>query len=259
MVRNFQDFELVRMEIDEVMDSLNVSRSTAEKLVRDACSKYASKPIAFSDMRPPVSFLGIDMLRFNSITEVYGPSGSGKTQLCFSLAASDKFETVYWLDTEGTYRSERLLEIGGLRCLEKVKVKQIRDFDSLLSTVSLGLPNLVTPDAQSVLVIIDSIAAPLRSTENLLDRQKSIHILAESLKKINACILVTNHVIGSMAAKDSFTPALGNTWSHAVNTRLLITKDPHTKQRLMRTEKLLGMHACDIEIGISRSGVYLFE
>jgi RecA/RadA recombinase len=258
--KRLSDPDLVKMDVDDVMDYLQVSRVTAELVVQDACSRYASKPVLARDIPAPVRFMGLDMLRSGSITEVYGPSGSGKTQLCLTLAASDLFNTVFWLDTEGTYRSERLLEIGGLRCLDKVKVKSVRDFDTMFWTVSKAMQNIITSEMHPTLVVIDSIAAPLRSTDKLMDRQRSIHSLAEALKKLGACVLVTNHVIAHMSTQDAFLPALGNTWSHAVNTRILMFKEEHTRRRFIRPVKILSSPPCDdIEFGITRSGVSILH
>ena len=252
--------DIIKMEIDEVMDFLNVSRSTAERVVLDACSRYASKPVLSSHIPGPIKFMGLDMLRYGTITELYGPSGSGKTQFCLTLAASDLFKTIFWLDTEGTYRSERLLEIGGIKCLDKVKVKPVRDFDNMFWTVSEALQNIVNQETQPTLVVIDSVAACLRSTEKLMDRQKSVHSLAEALKRLGACVVVTNHVIAHMSTKDAFLPALGNTWSHAVNTRILLFKEEHTRKRFIRPVKLVSSPPCDdIEFGITRSGVSLIH
>ena len=249
--------QIVRMSVDEVMDCLDVSRRTAEEVVTHACSRFAAKPISGIDLPSPRSFFGIDMFRPGSITEIYGPSGSGKTQLCLTVAASELFDRVFWLDTENTYRSERLVKIGGTTCLERIKVKQVRDFEVMLET-SHQLGHALSHITDSVLIVIDSIAMPLRDTSRLMERQKGIHGLAEALKKTGACILVTNHVIADFSRKDSFNPALGNTWSHAVNTRLLVFKDEVTGKRFIRPVKLTAVREShDIEIGITDAGVIL--
>ena len=248
---------VVKMSVDEVMDLLVISRLTAEDVVAHACSEFAAKPMSGMVVPGPRTFLGIDMFRPGSITEVYGPSGSGKTQICFTVAACELFKSVFWLDTENTYRSERLVQIAGSSCLERLKVKQVRDFAGMLETAN-QLRHVVRDDGDSVLVVIDSIAMPLRDTSQLLERQKGIHVLAETLKRTRACILVTNHVISDMTSKTGFYPALGNTWSHAVNTRVLVYKDEVTSKRFIRPVKLTGeRESNDIEIGITDAGVIL--
>lgn len=49
------------------------------------------------------------------ITDVYGESGSGKSQLCFSLVANcvKNGDKVMFIDTVGTFRPERIVEISG--------------------------------------------------------------------------------------------------------------------------------------------------
>ena len=55
-------------------------------------------------------------IRAGMLTDIYGESGSGKTQLCFTLAANcikKNNGKVIFVDTAGTFRPERILEIGG--------------------------------------------------------------------------------------------------------------------------------------------------
>jgi RecA/RadA recombinase len=57
------------------------------------------------------------------ITDVYGESGAGKTQLCFTLAVNciKNGGKVMFVDTAGTFRPERIMEIGGMwDVLEKI-------------------------------------------------------------------------------------------------------------------------------------------
>src|SRR3712207_3137434 len=57
------------------------------------------------------------------ITDIYGESGSGKSQLCFTLCANCARDavTTLFIDTAGTFRPERIVEISGSQLsLEKI-------------------------------------------------------------------------------------------------------------------------------------------
>jgi RecA/RadA recombinase len=58
---------------------------------------------------------GIGGIRAGFVTDVYGSSGSGKTQLCFTLCANCARAggRAMFIDTAGTFRPERIVEIAG--------------------------------------------------------------------------------------------------------------------------------------------------
>ena len=63
-----------------------------------------------------------------AITQFYGQSATGKTQLCHTLCVTvqqlqTNYKTLY-LDTEGTFRSERIAEIAKARGLDPNKALQ---------------------------------------------------------------------------------------------------------------------------------------
>jgi len=70
------------------------------------------------------------------ITQIYGPPGSGKTQLCHTLSVvmPSDYRVVY-IDTEGSFRPERIQEIAN-----------VRGFDSkqILQTILVANSKLVT-------------------------------------------------------------------------------------------------------------------
>src|SRR5690606_22049836 len=54
-------------------------------------------------------------VRTGMVTDVYGEAGSGKSQLCFTLCANcaKNGSTAIFVDTAGTFRPERIVEISG--------------------------------------------------------------------------------------------------------------------------------------------------
>jgi DNA repair protein RadA len=59
------------------------------------------------------------------ITQVYGPPGSGKSQFCYSLCAMlpSDYRLIY-IDTEGSFRPERIEAITKARSLEPKQILQ---------------------------------------------------------------------------------------------------------------------------------------
>jgi RecA/RadA recombinase len=59
------------------------------------------------------------------ITQVYGPPGSGKTQLCHTLSVMlpSNYKVIY-IDTEGSFRPERIKEIANARGLGSKQILQ---------------------------------------------------------------------------------------------------------------------------------------
>jgi RecA/RadA recombinase len=57
------------------------------------------------------------------ITQVYGPPGSGKTQLCHTLCVMlpPNYNAIY-IDTEGSFRPERIKEIAEAKGLDSKQI-----------------------------------------------------------------------------------------------------------------------------------------
>lgn len=201
-------------------------------------------------------------LRTGTIVELVGETGVGKSQFAMTVAARAPLPVEYgglaggvvFVDTEGKFSAERLL--GIVSQLDAVlgdpaRGKQRRD--AILGAVtvvrakdSAELRSLVDDVEAAVarsgarLVVIDSIAALARrdfDQSTLRERQGELSRLASSLKHVaeayRLLVLVTNQVAGRMSPEEagpmpggSVRPALGTTWSHCVNTRLVLQHLP---------------------------------
>lgn len=186
-------------------------------------------------------------LRIGTLVEFSGESGVGKTQLCQTLAASALLHKrpVYWIDTEGTFRPERVSDIladssVSLDYLSVCRCGSIVEVLNALHRLSVVLES----SGDFALVVIDSIASAARfTTEKLADRQKTLHQLCRLVKGMKSVTVTTNHVIGDLSASASraFKPALGNTWAHDVNARFLMQMEdsaPSVKRRWIEVVKV---------------------
>jgi RecA/RadA recombinase len=69
--------------------------------------------------------LGGGGIESGALTQFYGAPGSGKTQLCYTMCAMlpSEFKAIY-IDTEGTFRPERIESIAKARGLDPSKILQ---------------------------------------------------------------------------------------------------------------------------------------
>ena len=129
------------------------------------------------------------------ITDIYGESGSGKSQLCFTLCANcSKYSAkTLFIDTVGTFRPERIMEIAGSQ-LALEKITYVRAF----TTIDQMNARKKILEVQPTLVIVDSLTS-LFSTEYTGPERhralmKHLHELALLATCSGCAIVVTNMV-----------------------------------------------------------------
>ncbi|KAK2170687.1 hypothetical protein LSH36_1g15005 [Paralvinella palmiformis] len=230
-------FELVRclgLGYPSVRDlQLEVSRACAPESI-SVLELWKSKkkmPMFLSTSLPQLDEVLHGGLPVATITEITGPSGCGKTQFCMmmSLLATQSHDQgglngeVVYIDTESAFSAQRL-----------------ENFEDFLITHHIKF------------IIIDSIASLIRkefdcrSGKNMIARTNLLSREAAILKKIAedfAIPITTRYDSGSKQTNGGsddlvdgsyVTAALGNTWSHCVNTRLILQyKDASHRQLLV--------------------------
>jgi DNA repair protein RadA len=187
------------------------------------------------------SFLG-GGIETQALTEVAGEFGSGKSQLCYTLCAtanmSDKNNGIIFVDTENTFRAERIHQIAESRGLDaeevlrRISVCKIY-YSSHLEAVVRSLAKYIE-QFRARLVIIDSIIslhrAEFAGRETLAERQQRLNMLLHKLKRLaeiyNVAIVYTNQV---QAQPDDFfgssmRAAGGNIMGHASTYRIFLRK-----------------------------------
>ena len=181
-----------------------------------------------------------------AITEFYGEFGSGKSQICHTLCAMAQLPVeqgglgsgAILIDTEGTFRPERIDQIARARGL---------DSDELLKHVHIAKAynsshlELLIKDLgkfieqfNAKLIIIDSIIslhrAEFAGRGTLADRQQRLNQLLHRLVRIaeiyGVAIVITNQV---QSTPDTFfgdptKPAGGNVVGHASTYRVYLRK-----------------------------------
>jgi DNA repair protein RadA len=170
------------------------------------------------------------------ITQVYGGPGSGKTQLCHTLSAmlpSDYM--VIYVDTEGSFRPERIQEIAKARgldskqILQRILVTKALDIKQLESRIEAACSK-IDSDNKIKLLIVDSIIYHYRAEcagrsklpEKIQRLNKSMHLLLKIANSNAVAVVVTNHQMQSSVdgAHNRVVPLGGNAMSYASKYRV---------------------------------------
>ena len=186
-------------------------------------------------------------LESGAITEVYGEFGSGKSSLAHQLAVNVQLPKerggadgmAVWLDTESTFRPERIKQIAEAQGLDAEKIlkniKVARCFNSDHQVLlAEKVEDLIKEGNPIRLVIVDSLMSHLRSDFSgrgqLADRQqklnKHLHTLQRLATAYNIIVYVTNQV---MAKPDTFfgdptAPIGGHVLAHNSTYRVYLRK-----------------------------------
>ncbi|KAL7309349.1 RecA recombinase Rhp51 [Mucor circinelloides] len=185
-----------------------------------------------------------------SITELFGEFRCGKTQLCHTLAVSCQLSMeqggaegkCLYIDTEGTFRSNRILSIAarfGLdaeTCLDNIAYARAYNTDH--QTSLLVQAAAMMSETRFALLIVDSIISLYRTDYlgrgELSARQMHLARFLRSLQRLadefGVAVVVTNQMLSnvdgaaSMFASDSKKPTGGNIMAHSCCTRLQFRK-----------------------------------
>jgi DNA repair protein RadA len=181
-----------------------------------------------------------------AITEFYGDFGSGKTQICHTLCVNCQLPpeenglsggTIY-IDTEGTFRPERIHQIAETRGLnaEEILKKIIlcKIYNSNHLEVVVRALGKYIKQFKAKLIVVDSIISLHRAEfigrGTLAERQQRLNVLIHRLLRqadmYNVAVVVTNQV---QTKPDTFfgdptRPAGGNVIAHACTYRVYLKK-----------------------------------
>jgi DNA repair protein RadA len=245
----------------EIGESAGVTESVARKIIqfsRDKMGMGFETGLDLLEKRKLVIKITTMSEAFNEllgggmetgcITECYGAYGSGKTALAHQVAVSSQLPKneggtggmVVWIDTEGTFRPERIKQISEEMGLDYKKIlgniRTVRAFNSdhqMLLTEKVE--DLIIKEKLPIkLVIVDSLMAHFRSEfigrGTLADRQqklnKHMHALLKLPHTFNLAVYITNQV---MSKPDTFfgdpTVAIGgHIVAHASTVRLYLRR-----------------------------------
>ncbi len=267
----------------QLTDISGIAEKTASLLIREARARFdlglkkatTYEEAAKTRVKLTSSSKAFDDLlgggfETGSITELAGENGCGKTQIAHQLAINCvKYLDldVIWIDTEGTFRFNRIVQIA--------KASEI-DPEKVLARITVGRAYnsehqmALTEEALTMvpnvgLIIVDSLMSHFRSEfagrATLAERQqligKHLSFISKQAEILNCVGIVTNQVAAkpdAMFFGDPNKPVGGNVVGHTVTTRLMIRKGKATKRTATLT-KNPELPDGKIEFAITSEGV----
>ena len=202
-----------------------------------------------------------------AVTELVGEFGTGKTQLCHQLCVTVQLPReeggleagAVYIDTEGTFRPERIVQMASRFSLEPRKAlrnilyARARNKAEQLALI-IEAEKLVREKIR--MVILDGIAAFFSGGRNgnaKVVREMLIHLsrLRVLARKHNLAVIITNHVVSKpgivekMPFGDPYTAVI-------VDTRVFLYK---VRETLRRAETVFGAPAGSTVFSIAENGV----
>jgi DNA repair protein RAD51 len=219
-------------------------------------------------------------LETGSITEIFGEYRCGKTQICHTLCVTCQLPVdmgggegkAMYIDTEGTFRPQRLVQIAERYNLnpEDVldNVAYARAHNSEHQQTLLMQAAALMSEARFALIVVDSATALFRAEflgrGELAARQNNLGRFLRQLQRLadefGCAVVVTNQVVqanldgGSMFAGPTVKPIGGNIMAHATTTRLQVKKG-RGDTRIAKIMASPSLAEADATFGISNEGV----
>lgn len=187
-----------------------------------------------------------------TITETYGAFSSGKSQLGFQLAVNVQLPkekgglngACLFIDTESTFRPERIVQIAEGMGLDQKKVLNnifvARAFNSDHQIVLAEKAKDIIKEKNIKLVIVDSLTALFRSDYTgrgeLAPRQQTLNRHIHTLQRLadvnNVAVYVTNQVMArpDMMFGDPTAAIGGHIVGHGTGVRIYLRKSKGEKR-----------------------------
>jgi DNA repair protein RadA len=266
--------DLAASTVNELVDNLNLTDETAHNLVFEAQKLLKEKGYLEKDLVSAQELFmrrakmlkcttfskNLDQLlgggiETQAVTEFYGEFGSGKTQICHTACVSAQLPmdkgglggSALYLDTESTFRPERVAQIAKAReldvaeILNNIHVAKVYNA-SHLELIVRAMGGLIQQN-RIKLVIVDSIISLHRAEfigrGTLSERQQKLNAIMHRLKRVaeiyNVAIIITNQV---QSSPDSFfgdptKAAGGNIIGHASTYRIYLRKAGQERKAIM--------------------------
>ena len=182
----------------------------------------------------------------NAITEIYGEFGSGKTQICHTSAVMVQQKItdggleggVIYIDTENTFRPERIVSISKARNIDHVSVLEnivvAKAFNSAHQELIIHEIGKIIENNNIKLLVLDSAISHYRAEylgrAMLSERQQKInrlmHILIRISETYKIAIILTNQIqsVPDTLFGDPFRPTGGNIIAHSSTYRIYLKK-----------------------------------
>ncbi len=262
----FDRMERIAMTMPgELVELAGVSEDTAKKAVRAARSQMQFGYLTGDKVlekrrlvnRMTTGSKELDALlgggvETQAITEAFGKFSSGKSQLAFQLCVSSQLPLeqgglgggVLFIDTENTFRPERIVQMANARGMNPDEVlKNIhvaRSYNSDHQMLLVDKADETIKGNNIKLIIIDSLTAGFRSDYTgrgtLAERQQKLNKHLHALQRLadlhNIAVYVTNQVIDrpDIMFGDPTVAVGGNVLAHMSTYRLYFRRSKENRR-----------------------------
>ena len=251
---------------EELSKLLNINLDEAMKIIKIAKKNSCFSILKFSEYRKMTKCFttgckALDELlgggiNLGRVYEFVGEFGTGKTQICHQLCVTVQLKEDFggidsnavYIDTEGTFRPERIIQIATRfnldpnEVLKRIYVAKIHDFSEQLGSL-LQLKDLVKRVNIGV-VIVDSLVKYFRVTEfegkikaKLYELAKFLSELRRIAEEYNLAIVFTNQVIAVPDSKDKIEVVGDPYVGMYVDYRIKLSK---VREAIRRAELIFG-------------------
>lgn len=176
------------------------------------------------------------------VTDFFGASNTGKTQICFQLCVNaqhlNEENGVVFVDSSGTFRPERILEIsksikskedlfGRIMVLRARSVSEQMEVPRRLKDAPFKVKMLVID------TLTDNFVFEYQGEERIIERQarlaRHLHDLCALAIRDNMAVVVTNTVRARVDAEQRCCEVEtgGNIVSQGVHVRVHLSRDPY--------------------------------
>lgn len=239
--------DLAKKIIDAAIDSVSIDYETG----LDVLKKRADITKITTGSKKLDELLG-GGIETQALTEFFGKFSSGKSQLGFQLSINVQLPVekggldgkVAFIDTEGTFRPERIQQMAEAKgldaqsVLENIFVMKAENSDHQILIVE-KLENLMKKEPIR-LIVVDSLTSQFRSDYagrgSLGERQqklnKHVHTLLRLASNYNAAVYFTNQVMDNPGIMfgDPTIPIGGHILAHAATYRVYLRKSKDEKR-----------------------------
>ncbi|MEM0476062.1 MAG: DNA repair and recombination protein RadA [Candidatus Aenigmatarchaeota archaeon] len=261
--------------IENVREALGFKLETADKVLerRMKMKKITTSSKALDEL------LG-GGIPTQAITEAFGMFGSGKTQLAFQLAINVQLpeeqggleRACLFIDSEGTFSPERIVEISKNRGLDADKIlKNIyvaRAYSSEHQILLVEKAAEIIKEKNIGLIIVDSITSHFRvdyiGRGELAERQqklnKHLHQLQRLADAFNLAVYITNQVMArpDIIFGDPTQPVGGHVLAHISFYRIYLRKSKQNL-RIARLVDAPNLPEREVVFQITEKGIEDYE
>ncbi|MEM5832817.1 MAG: DNA repair and recombination protein RadA [Candidatus Aenigmatarchaeota archaeon] len=261
--------------IESVREALGFKLETADKVLerRMKMRKITTSSKALDEL------LG-GGIPTQAITEAFGMFGSGKTQLAFQLAINVQLpeeqggleRACLFIDSEGTFSPERIVEIAKNRGLDADKIlKNIyvaRAYSSEHQILLVERAAEIIKEKNIGLIIVDSITSHFRvdytGRGELAERQqklnKHLHQLQRLADAFNLAVYITNQVMArpDIIFGDPTQPVGGHVLAHISFYRIYLRKSKQNL-RIARLVDAPNLPEREVVFQITEKGIEDYE